>query len=54
MSDENQKIANLERLKTHLLEGLDSGEPIEATEEWWREKQAELFENNSKSQISKS
>ena len=31
-----------EHLKELLLEGLNSGDPIEATDEWWEKKKAEL------------
>ncbi|MBD2179640.1 type II toxin-antitoxin system ParD family antitoxin [Planktothrix sp. FACHB-1355] len=27
-----------------LLEGLDSGEPIEVTDEWWEQKRTDLLE----------
>lgn len=36
------------RVEQLLLEGLDSGKPIEVTEEWWREKRRELVEKTSK------
>jgi antitoxin ParD1/3/4 len=29
-------------LETLLIEGLDSGDPIEATEAWWTQKRADL------------
>ena len=32
------------KLETLLLEGLDSGEPIEITDEWWEQKRTELVE----------
>jgi antitoxin ParD1/3/4 len=31
------------RLEALLLEGLDSGEPVEITDEWWEEKRNELL-----------
>jgi len=32
------------QLETMLLEGLDSGEPIDVTDEWWQQKRAQLVE----------
>ncbi len=32
------------KLETLLLEGLDSGESIEITDEWWEQKRSELVE----------
>jgi len=32
------------QLETLLLEGLDSGDPIEATDSWWEQKRAALVE----------
>lgn len=32
------------QLETLLLEGLDSGESIEITDEWWEQKRTELVE----------
>ena len=32
------------RIETMLLEGLDSGEPIDVTDEWWEQKRAQLVE----------
>jgi antitoxin ParD1/3/4 len=31
------------RLEALLLEGLDSGEPVEITDEWWEEKRNQLL-----------
>lgn len=33
-----QQQAERERIETLLLEGLESGEPIEVTDEWWEAK----------------
>lgn len=38
----DQKRQADQRLQAALLEGLDSGEPIEITDEWWSRKRAEL------------
>lgn len=55
---EDQKREAEQRLQVALLDGLDSGEPIEITNEWWDRKRAELTarlnggrtsENSSKS-----
>jgi antitoxin ParD1/3/4 len=35
---------NQERVESLLLEGLDSGEPIEITDDWWEQKQIQLIE----------
>jgi antitoxin ParD1/3/4 len=50
---EDQKRASQERLEALLLEGLDSGSPIEAIEEWWKQKWAKLQEKHLKDQYSK-
>lgn len=39
---EDQKRRAAERLDALLLEGLDSGKPVEVTDEWWARKKAEL------------
>jgi antitoxin ParD1/3/4 len=44
---EDQRRAAQERLESLLLEGLDSGTPVEATEEWWKRKWASLQERLS-------
>ena len=41
---EERKRKAEERLEALLLEGLNSGDPIEVTEEWWQQKRAELIE----------
>ncbi len=33
----------LQQLETMLVEGLDSGEPIAATDDWWDQKRASLL-----------
>jgi antitoxin ParD1/3/4 len=45
---EDQKRASQERLQALLLEGLDSGTPIEATDDWWKQKWAALQEKLAK------
>lgn len=41
---QDQKQAAQMKLETMLLEGLDSGESIEVTDEWWENKRIELLE----------
>lgn len=40
---EQQRIAQ-KQLESLLIEGLDSGEVVEVTDEWWEEKRAKLVE----------
>ena len=41
---EDQRRAEQEELERKLLEGLDSGEPIDASsKQWWAKKRAELL-----------
>ncbi|NJK67932.1 MAG: type II toxin-antitoxin system ParD family antitoxin [Microcoleus sp. SU_5_3] len=40
---ELERVAKAQ-LETLLLEGLDSGESIEITDEWWEQKRTELVE----------
>ena len=39
-----QEKAKAERVESLLLEGLDSGEPIEVTDEWWEQKYSSLMQ----------
>jgi antitoxin ParD1/3/4 len=39
-----QKQSQQEKLEAMILEGVDSGEPIEVTDEWWEQKRAHLTE----------
>jgi antitoxin ParD1/3/4 len=41
---EQERVAQQERIESLLLEGLESGEPIEATDDWWQEKRDRLAE----------
>jgi antitoxin ParD1/3/4 len=45
---DDQKRRAEEKLETLLLEGLNSGEPIEITPEYWERKRAHLIERHSK------
>lgn len=33
-----------EQVEEHVLKGLNSGEPVEATDDWWRRKKERLAE----------
>jgi antitoxin ParD1/3/4 len=37
---EQDRLSQQAKIEALLLEGLESGEPIEATDEWWEQKQA--------------
>ena len=39
---EQERLSQQKRVESLLLEGLDSGEPIEATRDWWEQKRAQL------------
>lgn len=39
---QDQKQAAQMKLEAMLLEGLDSGEPIEVTDKWWKKKELRL------------
>ena len=39
---EDQKQVAQDRLERLLLEGLESGEPVEISDEWWQRKKAVL------------
>ena len=43
LRQEAERIAQV-RLETFLLEGLDSGEPIEINDDWWQQKRIQLLE----------
>lgn len=40
---EQERVAQQGRIELLLLEGLESGDPIEVTEGWWQEKQTQLL-----------
>jgi antitoxin ParD1/3/4 len=42
---EDQKRNAKQQLEEMLITGLDSGNPIEITDEWWENKRAELIQN---------
>jgi antitoxin ParD1/3/4 len=39
-----QEQAKAERVEALLLEGLDSGEPVEVTDDWWEQKRTQLMQ----------
>jgi antitoxin ParD1/3/4 len=39
-----------ENLEQQLLDGLDSGKPIEVTDDWWEQKRAQLLESHQLNQ----
>jgi antitoxin ParD1/3/4 len=39
-----------ENLEQQLLEGLESGESIEVTDEWWAQKRTQLLESHQRNQ----
>ena len=41
---QEQERADHRRLEELLLEGLDSGESIQVTDEWWEQKRVQLME----------
>jgi antitoxin ParD1/3/4 len=45
---EDRKRRERERLEALLLEGLESGDPVEVTPEFWQELRAELIERHGK------
>lgn len=47
---EQERVAQQEQIESLLLEGLDSGDPIEATDDWWEQKRARLVERSHQSE----
>lgn len=41
---EQERIAQQEQVEALLLEGLESGETMEATNDWWEQKRTQLVE----------
>jgi antitoxin ParD1/3/4 len=48
---EQGRIAQQERIESLLLEGLESGEPVEATDNWWEQKRTQLVERFQQSDV---
>ncbi len=45
-----QEQAKAARVEALLLEGLDSGEPIEVTDDWWEQKRTQLVQGLQQTQ----
>jgi antitoxin ParD1/3/4 len=45
-----QEQAKAARVEALLLEGLDSGEPIEVTDDWWEQKRTQLMQGLQQTQ----
>lgn len=41
---EQERINQQERIESLLLESLEGGEPVEATDGWWEQKRTQLVE----------
>lgn len=41
---EQERITQKERIESLLIEGLESGEPVEATDDWWERNRTQLVE----------
>lgn len=41
---EQKRITQQERVESLLIEGLESGKPVEATDDWWEQKRTQLVE----------
>jgi antitoxin ParD1/3/4 len=46
----DQERAEKKQIEKLLLEGLNSGEPVEITDDWWSQKRTELIERLNQSQ----
>ncbi len=44
---QEQKRAEQQKLENMLIEGLDSGDAIQITDDWWEKKRAELVKKPS-------
>lgn len=45
---QDQEKAEKKQIEKLLLEGLNSGEPVKITDDWWSQKRMELMERLSK------
>lgn len=48
---EQERVAQQKRIESLLLEGLESGEPVEATDDWWEEKRSQLIKRFQQSDV---
>ncbi len=46
---EHERIVQQERIESLLVAGLESGEPIEATDDWWEQKRTQLVARSQQS-----
>jgi antitoxin ParD1/3/4 len=44
---EQERLTQQERIESLLVQGLESGEPIEVTDAWWSQKRAQLEQVHS-------
>lgn len=47
---QDQEKAEKKQIEKLLLEGLNSGEPVEITDDWWAQKRTELMDKLGQSQ----
>jgi antitoxin ParD1/3/4 len=43
---EQERLSQQEQVEALLLQGIDSGEPIVATDDWWNQKRQQLVERS--------
>jgi antitoxin ParD1/3/4 len=48
---EQERIVQQERIESLLVAGLESGEPIEATKDWWEQKRIQMVERFQPSDV---
>jgi antitoxin ParD1/3/4 len=48
---EQERVSQQTQIESLLLEGLESGEPIEATNDWWEQKRTQLVEQFQRSDV---
>lgn len=46
---EQERLEQQAKVEALLSEGLESGEPIEATDDWWEQKRLQLINSTSQS-----
>ena len=46
---EQTRLAQQAQVEALLSEGLDSGEPVEVTDDWWEQKRAQLMNSTAQS-----
>ena len=48
---EQERLAQQERVEALLLEGIEGGEPIAVTDDWWNQKRTQLIERVQQSDV---